>query len=205
MAGPLTGALHYSRSSRRCSGPQPPFRDHGVGASAAWLAHSQAYYPLPMSCHCTAARWTLQPFVNLLSRFRECCTRWVWLVPYGCLQRLTTVQRTQMQGWLADAQPAACARHCWHSFLGAGGSSVGDSAVWLVPSLLCYSLLLLELCHGSVVGPSTPFLPGCWCFKYRELSCMAGSLTVVSVPLLVLCHGSVVRPSTPFLPGYWCF
>jgi hypothetical protein len=42
-----------------------------------------------------------------------------------------------------------------------GGSSVGNSAAWLVSSLLCYALLVL--CHGSVVGPSTPF-HGCWWF-----------------------------------------
>jgi hypothetical protein len=54
----------------------------------------------------------------------------------------TTVQGTQLHGW----SPHWCDSHCscvdtavrlsQHPFLGAGDYSVGDSAVWLVPSLV---------------------------------------------------------------------
>jgi hypothetical protein len=55
---------------------------------------------------------------------------------------VTTVQGTQLLGWT----PHCCESRCscfvtavWrsqHPFLGAGDHSVGDSAAWLVPSLV---------------------------------------------------------------------
>ena len=57
--------------------------ESGRGCMASPL--TGVLYGVPVSGHVTAARWTQQPFLNPLSRFRECCTRWVWLVPYGCL------------------------------------------------------------------------------------------------------------------------
>jgi hypothetical protein len=84
-------------------------------------------------------------------------------------------------------------------FMGAGGSSVGNSAAWLVSSLLCYSLL--ALCHGSVVGPSTLFLGAGGSSVGNSAAWLVSSLLCYS--LLALCHGSVLGPSTPFHGCWW--
>jgi hypothetical protein len=64
-----------------------------------------------------------------------------------------------------------------------GGSSVGNSALSLVPSLLCYALLVL--CHGSVVGPSTPFLGAGGSSVRNSAAWLVSSLLCYS--LLALC------------------
>jgi hypothetical protein len=93
----------------------------------------------------------------------------------------TTVQGTQLHGWSPhwwDSRCSCFVTAAWrsqHPFLGAGDHSVGDSAAWLVPSLVGCPLLVL--CHCSVVFPAS--LPGCWRPQCRGLSGLAGHLTGV--------------------------
>jgi hypothetical protein len=71
---------------------------------------------------------------------------------------------TQLYGWFSHLCQSRCSCYvtaAWLGpappFLGAGGSSVGDSAAWLGSSLACYSLLVLsrQQCRGlsCMTGP----------------------------------------------------
>jgi hypothetical protein len=84
-------------------------------------------------------------------------------------------------GWSPHWGDARCSCYVTAAWLGPAPLpgcwcySAGDSAAWLVPSLVRCPLLVL--CHGSVAGPSTPsWVLGLQC---RGLSCMAGPLTSV--------------------------
>jgi hypothetical protein len=126
-------------------GPSSPLLGAGgssVRNSAAWLVSSLLCYSLLALCHGSV----LGPSTVVLVWGIQFC-RWFL---HCCVTRCSCYVTA---AWLGPAPP----------IMGAGGSSVGNSAMWLVPSLLCYSLL--ALCHhGSVVGPSSTPFHGRWWF-----------------------------------------
>jgi hypothetical protein len=145
MAGLLTVVLRAARAMSRQRG---------------WAQHPLSWVLVVLvwgtQLHGWSPRWRVTP-----------CSRYVtaaWLGPAPSSWVLVVlVWGTQLHGWSPYCYVTPCSRYvtaaCWGPalpFMGAGGSSVGNAAAWLVPLLACYALLVP--CHGSVVGPSTPFL-----------------------------------------------
>jgi hypothetical protein len=161
MAGPLTVVIPAARAlSRQRGGPSIP-----SWVLATTVQGTQRYGWSPHSCDSRCSCFVTQHSGPSIPS---------WVLA-------TTVEGTQRYGW----SPHCCDSRCpcfvtvawWsqHPFVGAGDHSVGVSAVWLVPSLLGFPLLVL--CHGSIAVPAS--LPGCWRPQCRGLGGMAGPLTVV--------------------------
>jgi hypothetical protein len=204
MAGPLTDGLPAARAIARQRGnAQHPF----VGAGAHNSAEDSVAWLVPSMVGPSIPSWVLVPTTV------QGTQRYGWSPQWSGPASLSGCWCPQcrglrcMAGPLTDVWPAARAiarqrGRAQHPFQGAGSHCAGDSAAWLVPSLMCCPQLVLS--HGSAVMPSIPSwvlvpttvqgtqrygwspqwsgpasLPGCWCPQYRGRSCMAGPLTDV--------------------------
>jgi hypothetical protein len=71
-----------------------------------------------------------------------------------------------------------------HSFLGAGATGAGVSAVWQVPSLACYLRAVCAM--AQQYGEAQHSFLGAGATSVGGLSCMAGPLTSM-LPACCLC------------------